>query len=57
MDIDLENRTIRVTPEKGSNPRMFQIPNKLRAMLTMLHATATSEKVFPRNVRNQRRIF
>jgi integrase len=56
-DIDLENGTIRVTPEKGSNPRMFQVSNKLRAMLTELQRTATSEKVFARSVRNQRRIF
>lgn len=57
IDVDLENGTLRVTPEKGSNPRMFQISNKLRAMLTELQRTATSEKVLPRSVRNQRRIF
>jgi integrase len=57
IDIDLANRTIRVTPEKGSNPRMFQVSNKLTAMLMELQKTAKSEMVFPRNVRNQRRIF
>ncbi|MBM3292407.1 hypothetical protein FJY84_06980 [Candidatus Bathyarchaeota archaeon] len=29
-DIDFETSTIRVTPEKGSNPRIFKISNKLR---------------------------
>jgi len=34
--VDLETRTIRVTPEKGSNPRIFNISNKLAAMLSSL---------------------
>lgn len=57
IDVGLENQTINVTPEKGSNPRMFRISSKLRAMLTELQKTATSEKVFPKSVRNERRIF
>jgi integrase len=57
IDIDLENGAVRVTPEKGSEPRMFQISNKLKAMLIELQGTTNSEKVFPRNIRNQRRIF
>jgi len=56
-DIDLENGTVRVTPEKGSNPRMLQISSKLKAMLSELQSDAKSEEVFPRSVRNQRRIF
>jgi len=32
-DIDLENRTVNITPEKGSNPRIFKISNRLVAML------------------------
>jgi len=56
-DIELENGTIRVTPEKGSDPRMFQISNKLKAMLIELQGTAVSDKVFTRCIRNQRRIF
>ncbi len=51
-DVNLENGTIRVIPEKGSNPRMLKISNKLRAMLTELQRTSTTEKVFPRSVRN-----
>jgi len=56
-DVDLENGTVRVTPEKGSDPRMFKTSNKLKAMLSELQNDAKSEKVFPRSVRNQRRIF
>lgn len=56
-DVNLENRTIQVTPEKGSNPRVFQVSNRLVAMLTELQARATSERVFSKSVRNQRRIF
>jgi len=32
-DIDLINRTIRITPEKGSEPRIFRISEKLAAMI------------------------
>jgi integrase len=32
-DLDIENRTLRITPEKGSNPRVFKISPKLIAML------------------------
>jgi integrase len=32
-DLDVENRTIKLTPEKGSNPRMFKITPKLLSML------------------------
>jgi integrase/recombinase XerD len=33
-DIDTENSTIRISPEKGSNPRMFKISSKLLATLS-----------------------
>ena len=56
-DVDLKNGTVRVTPEKGSNPRMFKLSNNLKAMLAELQSEAESEKVFPRSVRNQRRVF
>ncbi|MCW4011133.1 MAG: site-specific integrase [Candidatus Bathyarchaeota archaeon] len=36
IDIDLEQRTIRVTPEKGSNPRILPFSLKLADMLNML---------------------
>ena len=35
-DIDLERKTITVTPEKGSNPRIFKVSNKLLNMLVTL---------------------
>jgi len=34
--VDLETRTLRVIPEKGSNPRIFNISSKLAAMLSSL---------------------
>jgi integrase len=35
-DLDTENRTLRITPEKGSDPRMFKITPKLQSMLLAL---------------------
>jgi integrase len=35
-DIEFQNRTIRITPEKGSNPRIFQISSMLLGMLNNL---------------------
>jgi len=35
-DIDLENRSVRITPEKGSNPRILPISTKLVDMLNAL---------------------
>jgi len=35
-DVDMATRTIRVTPEKGSEPRIFHISQKLVAMLESL---------------------
>ena len=35
-DLDFENRTVRITPEKGGNPRILRISNKLVAMLKAL---------------------
>lgn len=35
-DIDSETRTVNITPEKGSNPRIFKMSNKLIAMLNTL---------------------
>jgi len=33
IDVDFENRTVNITPEKGSNPRIFKVSNKLLNML------------------------
>ena len=43
-DIDTVNNTIRITPEKSSNPRIFKISNKLASMLANL--PKKSQKVF-----------
>jgi integrase len=36
IDINPENRTVNITPEKGSEPRMLKISDKLTAMLNSL---------------------
>jgi len=36
MDFDFTNKSVRITPEKGSNPRILKISNKLIAMLNSL---------------------
>jgi len=41
-DIDTENATIRVKPEKGSNPRQLKISSKLISMLNELPKTSTN---------------
>jgi len=43
-DVDFETRTVRVTPEKGSSPRIFKLSNKLIAMLNGL--PRESERIF-----------
>jgi integrase len=56
-DIDTINRTVRITPEKGSEPRIFRISEKLLAMLNRL--PKTSNKVWKhksaRNIERQLR--
>ena len=44
IDVDIERRTVRVTPEKGSNPRIFKVSSKLIAMLEAL--PKRNEKIF-----------
>ncbi|MDW8022862.1 MAG: site-specific integrase, partial [Nitrososphaerota archaeon] len=44
IDVDFEAKTLRITPEKGSNPRIFRISNKLIGMLQRL--PRTSERIF-----------
>ncbi|RLI72067.1 site-specific integrase, partial [Candidatus Heimdallarchaeota archaeon] len=43
-DIDFASKTIRVTPEKRSNPRVFKVSDKLLAMINKL--PRKSERVF-----------
>ena len=45
IDLDLERRTVRTTPEKGSSPRILPISPKLIAMLN--NAPKTMNRVFP----------
>ena len=60
-DVDVVQKTIRITPEKGSNPRIFEISNKLLAMLH--HLPRDGKKVWTyktsshvgRNFRKQRK--
>jgi len=47
IDLDIVNRTVRVTPEKGSNPRIFKISNNLLSMLNSLQKQ--SDKIFGRS--------
>jgi len=44
IDIDIEGKTLTITPEKGSNPRVFKISNKLASMLNSLQREG--ERVF-----------
>ena len=55
-DIDLEAGTVRITPEKGSNPRIFKISNKLLSRLIALKAK-NSDRIFSKHLRTQRRLF
>ncbi|MEM2419860.1 MAG: site-specific integrase, partial [Candidatus Bathyarchaeia archaeon] len=55
-DLDLANNTVRVTPEKGSEPRILKISSKLTAMLNSL--PKTSERIFgSSSLRSIRRCF
>jgi len=44
-DIDFERRTVRISPEKHSNPRIIPVSNRLLEMLSNL--PKHSEKIFP----------
>jgi len=55
-DIDLVNRTVRITPEKGSEPRIFRISEKLAIILS--HLPKLSNSVWKiKSVRNLERQF
>ncbi|EMR73901.1 site-specific recombinase XerD [Thaumarchaeota archaeon SCGC AB-539-E09] len=56
-DIDFERKTIRVTPEKGSNPRIFKLSTKLTSRLQTLRTKKKSKEVFGKYLRNRRRLF
>jgi len=60
-DVDLENKIIRITPEKGGEPRIFQISEKLATMLGQLPKVSTriwkikSSKNLGRQFRRERK--
>jgi integrase len=54
-DFNFENRTVSITPEKGSNPRMLPLSTDLVAMLKGLQEN--SNKVFEGSLRHFRRSF
>lgn len=56
-EIDFVSSTIRVTPEKGSNPRIFKISDKLMGMLKALQEKSRSNRVFQKSLKSQARLF
>jgi integrase len=57
IDIDPESGTIRVTPEKGSKPRVFKLSTKLLSMLMALKGKYGSNGIFSKQLRTQRKLF
>ena len=60
IDIDFEHGTVRVTPEKGSNPRIFKLSNKLLGMLSSLRTrnrVTDSSRLFAKDLKTIRRVF
>jgi integrase len=57
IDLDLQNKTINITPEKESNPRIIKISNKLTGMLSNFPNKET--KIFNnyKSLKTLRRIF
>jgi len=55
-DVDFENNTARITPEKGSTPRLFKLSNKLIAMINRLPKTSTQVFTY-KGMYNLRKIF
>lgn len=56
-DIDFEAGIVRITPEKGSDPRVFKLSNKLLTMLQALKKRDNTDKIFCKHLRTQRRLF
>jgi integrase len=57
VDIDFANSTVRITPEKGSEPRIFKVSDKLMSMLRSLQKDSSDDRVFPKLLRSQERLF
>jgi integrase len=56
-EVDMVSNTVRVTPEKGSNPRMFKLSGKLMAMLDSMQRRTKNSRVFCKSLKSQRRSF
>jgi len=56
-EIDNVNNSVRVTPEKGSNPRIFKLSGKLMAMLDSIQRRTQNNRVFAKSLKSQRRVF
>jgi len=56
-DIDFINNAVRITPEKGSNARIFRLSGKLMAMLTARQQRTKRKRVFGECMKSQRRTF
>ncbi len=56
-DIDFEAGTVRITPEKGSRPRVFKLSPTLMAMINALKAGSRSGNVFNKSQGGIRRVF
>jgi len=56
-DVDFTNRTVRITPEKGSEPRVFKLSNKLMEMLLNVRERSRSNRVFCKNLHTIQRLF
>jgi len=59
-DIDFETNTIRITPEKGSNPRIIKVSKNLIAMLQNLKVKSRvtdPKRVFQKKIRNTMESF
>ena len=57
VDVDFANNAVRVTPEKGSEPRIFRVSEKLMSMLRSLQKDSVDERVFPKSLKSQERLF
>jgi len=57
IDVDLERKTVNITAEKGSNPRIFKLSKKLLAMLEGLPKEGTPVFSHYRHLKSLRRCF
>jgi integrase len=56
-DYDRARKTLNVTPEKGSNPRILPVSDTLQAMLNNLHHKEGRETIFMKTSHNIRSTF